>query len=642
MKLIKNAAAMLFFLIAFSNFLQAQNPAEGYLQLAEDFKKNAQRDSALVYYEKASMEFQKLGDFENLANTYNQMGIILTRQDKYEPAKKYLEKALKIGHNSLDSNHLTIAVTYLSLGVVYAAEEKYDQSIKSHNQALAIRLLKLGEFHADVATSYGNIGNVYFNSKNYDQAIEAHTKAMIIREKVFGEKSVEIIQSYTNLGNAYREKKDYKTSVAYFDKALQSKLTQSGWGHKDLVRFYKNLSDVYYLMGNKTLGDLHKTRSESAAMDIFTRPLVYQIPEMGKVQIKTGNPYKTVHDTTLHFDLYYPENYASKGPLPLVVFINLGNMEVPQWKVYQDWAKLVATRSMAAVVYQCRGNNLALSDTEDLISFLRSQSTALQLDPERMGIWACSANVPNGFSIAMQPNRDYLRCLVMYYGVQPPNMPITRQDMPIQIVRAGLDAHIINNGIDNFLVKALQQDLPFELINYLEGMHAFDIFNDCDESREIIVRTLDFMEKHLNKKPAPQRFILTNKNFLWMMQNGQSEKALAEFRKAVEYYKTDPSFHPFYNAAVRENAITGLGYSLLQEKRYQEAVQIFAVITEAYPNSANAWESLSEAYETKGDQDKAKAAVMKALELIDADNTMNANLKLRVRESAEERLKRVQ
>jgi len=642
MKFIKNAAAILFILIAFSHFIMAQSLPDRYMQLADDFRKNAQPDSALVYYEKASVELQKTADFEKLANAYNQMGVILTRQDKYEPAKMYLEKALQIGHTSLDSNHLTTAVTYISLGVVYAAEENFEQSLKFHYQALAIRILKLGEYSTEVATSYGNIGNVYFNSKNYDKAIEAHTKAMNIRERLFGPNGVEITQSYTNLGNAYREKKEYKTALDYFDKALQNKLIQRGWGHKELVRFYKNISDVYYLMGNKTLGDLHKARSESAALDIFTRPLVYQIPEMGKVQIKTGNPYKTIKDTTLRFDLYYPEDYTSKGPLPLVIFINLGSMDIPQWRVYQDWAKLVATRGMAAVVYQCRGNNLALSDTEDLISFLRNQSATLQLDPERIGIWACSANVPNGFTIAMQPNRDYLRCMVMYYGVQPANLPISRQDIPIQMIRAGLDAHIINNGIDNFLVKALQQDIPLEFINYLEGMHAFDIFNDCDESREIIVRTLDFMGKHLHKKPVPHRFILTNKNFLWMMQNGQSAKALAEFRKAVEYYKTDPSFNPFYNAVVRENAINGLGYSLLQDKRHSEAVKVFEVITEAYPASANAWESLSEAYETNGEQGKAKVAVMKAIELIDKDNTMNANLKLQVRESAEERLKRVQ
>ena len=263
MKFIKNAAAILFILIAFSHFIMAQNIPDRYMQLADDFKKNAQPDSALVYYEKASVEFQKTADFEKLANAYNQTGIVLTRQDKYGSAKKYLEKALQIGHNSLDSNGLTIAVTYLSLGVVYAAEENFEQSLKFHYQALAIRLLKLGEYSAEVATSYGNIGNVYFNSENYDKSLEAHSKAINMREKIFGGNSAEIIESYTGLGNAYREKKNYKTALDYFDKALQNKILQRGLGHKDLARYYKKISDVYYLMGDKIQGDLYNAQSEN-------------------------------------------------------------------------------------------------------------------------------------------------------------------------------------------------------------------------------------------------------------------------------------------------------------------------------------------------------------------------------------------
>ncbi len=378
----------------------------------------------------------------------------------------------------------------------------------------------------------------------------------------------------------------------------------------------------------------------AAAQDVLTLPLVYQIPAMEKVQIKAGNTYKTVRDTAFHFDLYYPENYQTKGTLPLVVFINLGSMEIPTWRVYKDWAKLVATRDMAAVVYQCRGNT-SLKDTEDLIEYLRKQAGSLQLDPERIGIWACSANVRNGFTLAMQPNREYLRCLVMYYGIQPENVTVFRQDLPIQMVRAGLDASRVNDGIDRFLAQAMQQDLRLEFVNYLEGMHAFDIFNNQDESREIIIRTLDFMQKHLRKTPAPGRYILTNKNFLWMMQNGQQERAFAEFRKAREYYKTDPNFHPFYNAVVREDMVINIGYALLGDKKYDASIQVFELITAEFPNSANAWDSLSEAYEAKGEKEKAKTAAQKALDLLDQDTTLDANFKATVKAGSEARLKRL-
>ena len=48
----------------------------------------------------------------------------------------------------------------------------------------------------------------------------------------------------------------------------------------------------------------------TSAQDVFTRPLVYQIPTMAKAVVKSGNVYKTVNDTTLSFDLYYPEGHT--------------------------------------------------------------------------------------------------------------------------------------------------------------------------------------------------------------------------------------------------------------------------------------------------------------------------------------------
>ncbi|TND07174.1 MAG: hypothetical protein FD123_3319 [Bacteroidetes bacterium] len=260
----KNVIVYILLLIASMGSLHGQTSplADEYIRAADDFKKNMKPDSAMVYYEKASVEFQRLGNVEKFISAYNQIGIILTRRDEYEKAKSYLDKALSTGLASLDSNNLEIATTYISLGVIYNAEEKYTDALAYHNKALSIRLRQLGKNDAQVATSYGNIGNVYLYAKDYNKSIDAHSKAMKIREKVFGEKSAEIIESYRGLGNGYREKGEYKKALKYFEKALENKIIQRGEGHKDLGRFYKNISEVYYLMENKAQGDFYKSKSE--------------------------------------------------------------------------------------------------------------------------------------------------------------------------------------------------------------------------------------------------------------------------------------------------------------------------------------------------------------------------------------------
>lgn len=68
-----------------------------------------------------------------------------------------------------------------------------------------------------------------------------------------------------------------------------------------------------------------------------------------------------------------------------------------------------------------------------------------------------------------------------------------------------------------------------------------------------------------------------------------------------------------------ESALNELGYTLLRMKKIDEAVKILELNVEAYPRSANAYDSLGEAYAAQGKREKAIASYKKSLEL-DAGN----------------------
>lgn len=246
------------------DFLSAQKnaTAQKYMVRAEDFRRNARPDSAVYYYKKAASIFKEKKKTKKLINAYNQIGTTLAKQDKFEEGRMYLGMAELQGNTLKDTNDLLRAATFLGLGVIYSSVGDFGGALAYHNRALAIRLLKSGKYNADVATSYGNIGNVYLIRKEYDKSIAAHLVALDIRKKLFGEKSPEINQTYFNLGRVYKEKKDYETSLSYFRKLLANKIEQLGPDHKDLVKVYNSLSEVYYLMGNKTLGDENKAKGD--------------------------------------------------------------------------------------------------------------------------------------------------------------------------------------------------------------------------------------------------------------------------------------------------------------------------------------------------------------------------------------------
>ena len=71
----------------------------------------------------------------------------------------------------------------------------------------------------------------------------------------------------------------------------------------------------------------------------------------------------------------------------------------------------------------------------------------------------------------------------------------------------------------------------------------------------------------------------------------------------------------------REPELNSLGYSLLQAGRAADAVEVFKLNVEAYPQSSNAYDSLGEAYAVAGNKELALANYRKSLEL----NPANTN-----------------
>lgn len=373
-----------------------------------------------------------------------------------------------------------------------------------------------------------------------------------------------------------------------------------------------------------------------SAQVVTEMPVVYQLPGMDKVVVKKELTYKTVDGVALKMDVYYPPNFEKSQKLPLVIFNNgVGAMQIPQWRVYQDWAKLTALSGMIAVNYQSRQGS-AFEDTDDLINHIRSNASLLQIDENRIGIWTCSGNVSIGLRLAMQGSRSYIRCAVVYYGMTELN--VVRQTLPLFVVRAGQDALGLNQAIDEFVRTALANDLNLQYINYLEGQHAFDILDDNDRSREIIKQTLDFLKTNLaaRKGDMPES-VLTASTFYDMLMRGQSDSAVAQYRRARAAF----TGHPNYHWIKQEGGLNAMGYQLMQEQRNEAALEVMKINTENHPDSPNVYDSLGDAYEAVGDTARAVQASEKALALLQENTAIDENFRRAVRQSAEGKLERL-
>ncbi len=83
----------------------------------------------------------------------------------------------------------------------------------------------------------------------------------------------------------------------------------------------------------------------------------------------------------------------------------------------------------------------------------------------------------------------------------------------------------------------------------------------------------------------------------------------------VELYrklrKESPNKYNFEN----EDELTMYGYSYLWDNKVMEAIEIFKLIVEQFPNSANPYDSLGEGYMANGEDEKAIANYRRSLEL---------------------------
>jgi Dienelactone hydrolase family len=82
--------------------------------------------------------------------------------------------------------------------------------------------------------------------------------------------------------------------------------------------------------------------------------------------------------------------------------------------------------------------------------------------------------------------------------------------------------------------------------------------------------------------------------------------------KAFQSFAANP-MHRYVTG--EERTINRLGYALLQEKDPSSAVVLFKLNTKAYPDSANAWDSLGDGYEATNDIQDARMAYARSVEL---------------------------
>ncbi|MCK6543540.1 dienelactone hydrolase family protein [bacterium] len=283
------------------------------------------------------------------------------------------------------------------------------------------------------------------------------------------------------------------------------------------------------------------------------KPFVFRPPNTTGIVVKADILFSQADGKELFFDLYQPRESRNR---PILIFLNMVGGPQRTWGIYKGWGIAAAADGLAAINFDTRSDR-AEEVFDSLIEYLRKNGQSLGVDPDRIAVYAASANMNRGMRLMMDSARTYLKAGLAFYGNSEINS--FRMDLPILVIRSGLDNVLTNSAVDFLFKKAIHANAPWSLINYSGGHHGFEVEDPNDYSVYLIRTVLQFAKNHLENpklhesglgelvtplakllraasdsvRATPQKGAAWQKLAVYQVRSGQYAECLASYREAI-------------------------------------------------------------------------------------------------------------
>jgi dienelactone hydrolase len=184
---------------------------------------------------------------------------------------------------------------------------------------------------------------------------------------------------------------------------------------------------------------------------------------------------------------------------------------------------------------------------------------------------------------------------------------------------------------------SLDADPDKKFVHVATGGHGADMFKvHPDMPGEIVNWYVTTLIKTPGRAPAARETAAVPKDVHVLDQIDQPGGASKVAKNLEEARQHDPKAKLF-----PEDIVNFMGYEHLQAQDNKGAIEILKLNVEAYPNSPNVYDSLSDAYFDDGQRDLARENAKKALKLLTSDTTDSEDRRNGIKASAEEKLKQL-
>ena len=159
----------------------------------------------------------------------------------------------------------------------------------------------------------------------------------------------------------------------------------------------------------------------SSPIDPLSFGVVLDDPGMKTVVVKKDITYLKDEKGSLNLDVYSPPNLKANEKRPAVIFLNAigenaGQRKVKSWGIYTTWPQLMAAHGYIGISMETDRDRIQES-IQGLFSFISEKGINYQIDKERLGVYAASANVRQSVVYLMDAKAfKGIKAAVLYYG----------------------------------------------------------------------------------------------------------------------------------------------------------------------------------------------------------------------------------
>lgn len=269
-------------------------------------------------------------------------------------------------------------------------------------------------------------------------------------------------------------------------------------------------------------------------------------------------------------------------------------------------------------------------DVDAAFAFLVTQTG---VDKDRIGASGASCGVNQ--AVALASRHPEVKTVVLLSGGLSPEARAYLQKsawMPVMASASADDGDAVNTMR---WILGWSRNPQNKFVEFKAAGHGTEMFA---VEKTLEPQMLDWFDANLRNAPAKPAATTANSKpsrveEFWstLAQPGGAAKAQTLFQAA----KTSGDKVVLFPEA----EMNAYGYQLLQEGRNKDAVIVFQMNVEAYPESANVYDSLADAFLADGNKSEALRYAERTLQLLDADTRTPPALKKAIRESAEKKVR---